>query len=70
VVDCLTDELSECVAYVCVETGEAFVQLCNLVVPSRSDGGCWNPESEILKSEKDGKKEPKEEPTKASTLAN
>jgi hypothetical protein len=52
------------------KTGEAFVQLCNLVVPSRSDGGCWNPESEILKSEKDGKKEPKEEPTKASTLAN
>jgi hypothetical protein len=30
------------------KTGETFIQLCNLVVPSRSDGGCRNPASGIL----------------------
>jgi hypothetical protein len=30
------------------KSGETFIQLCNLVVPCRSDGGCQIPESRIL----------------------
>jgi hypothetical protein len=44
------------------KTGETFIQLCNLVVPYRSDGGCWNPESGIPRSDQNGKKDIKEDP--------
>jgi hypothetical protein len=30
-------------------TGETFIQLCNLVVSLRSDGGCWNLESKVVR---------------------
>jgi hypothetical protein len=33
------------------KTGETFIQLFNLVVPLRSDGGCWNLESRIQSRE-------------------
>jgi hypothetical protein len=29
------------------KTGETFTQLCNLVVPARSAGGCWNTQFQI-----------------------
>ena len=37
------------------KTGETFIQLCNLVVPSRSDGGVSK--SGILGPEQDGRKD-------------
>ena len=39
------------------KTGETFIQLCNLVVPSRSDGGCRNPASGFLSPDQDGWKD-------------
>ena len=37
------------------KNGEIFIQLCDLVVPCRSDGGCRIPDSEILYSDQQGR---------------
>jgi hypothetical protein len=44
------------------KTGETFIQLCNLFVPSTSDG-CQNPASGILSPDQDGKTDIKDDPT-------
>ena len=49
------------------KTGETFIQLCNLVVPSRSDGGCRNPPSGILGPEQDGRKDVQRKEVKISS---